>query len=156
MFATTGSIAMHSASFAGRAITAAMLAATLISGAARAQADADLGRQEFMRACASCHGADGKGGGPVAKSLAKEPADLTKLSEQNNGVFPVARVYAVIDGRVQVMVHGPREMPVWGDVYSRTLADRMPRDFMSKELADTLVRVRILILIEYLSTIQGK
>ena len=43
-----------------------------------------------------------------------------------------------------------------GDLYTQGLADRMPRDFMSKELRDVLVRVRILTLVEYLSTIQGK
>jgi hypothetical protein len=47
-------------------------------------------------------------------------------------------------------------MPVWGDIYTRGLSERAPRDFMSKELSDTLVRVRILTLVEYLSTIQAK
>jgi mono/diheme cytochrome c family protein len=126
------------------------------TGATWAQADSEFGKMEFMRSCASCHGVDGKGNGPVAKSLVKPPSDLTRLSENNKGVFPISRVYAVIDGRVQVMVHGPREMPVWGDAYTRGLADRMPRDFMSKEMIDILVRVRILTLIEYLSTIQTK
>jgi mono/diheme cytochrome c family protein len=116
----------------------------------------EFGKAEFLRSCASCHGASGKGDGPVAKSLTKKPADLTKLSESNQGVFPVARIYDVIDGRVQVMIHGSREMPVWGDTYSRELIARMPRDFMSKELADSMVRVRILMLIEYISTLQGK
>ena len=36
---------------------------------AMAQADTQLGKFEFMRSCASCHGADGKGTGPVAKTL---------------------------------------------------------------------------------------
>jgi mono/diheme cytochrome c family protein len=135
---------------------AAALAALSMNGTALAQDDANFGKHEFMRSCASCHGVSGKGDGPMAKSLVKTPHDLTKLSANNKGVFPIARIYAVIDGRVQVMVHGPRDMPVWGDVYTRGLADRTPRDFMSKELADTLVRVRILTLIEYLSTIQDK
>jgi hypothetical protein len=59
-----------------------------------------------MRSCASCHGVDGKGNGPVAKTLKQPPADLTKLSENNKGVFPISRVYGVIDGRIQVIVHG--------------------------------------------------
>jgi mono/diheme cytochrome c family protein len=116
----------------------------------------EFGKAEFLRSCASCHGPSGKGDGPVAKSLTKKPTDLTKLSEGNQGVFPVSRIYDIIDGRVQVMIHGPREMPIWGDVYSRELIARMPRDFMSKELADSMVRVRILMLIEYISTLQGK
>jgi mono/diheme cytochrome c family protein len=116
----------------------------------------EFGKGEYLRSCASCHGSSGKGDGPVAKSLTKKPADLTKLAENNQGVFPVARVYDVIDGRVQVMIHGTREMPIWGDIYTRELSARMPRDFMSKELADAMVRVRILMLIEYISTLQGK
>ena len=123
---------------------------------AMAQGDSELGKFEFMRSCASCHGADGKGTGPVAKTLKQQPADLTKLSENNKGVFPITRVFSVIDGRVQVIVHGPRQMPVWGDVYTQAINERAPRDFMSKELSDILVRVRILTLVEYLSSIQGK
>jgi hypothetical protein len=92
----------------------------------------------------------------VAKTLKQQPADLTKLTENNKGVFPIARVFGVIDGRVQVIVHGPRQMPVWGDVYAQGLGERAPRDFMSKELSDILVRVRILTLVEYLSSIQSK
>jgi len=123
---------------------------------ATAQGDSQLGKFEFMRSCASCHGTDGKGQGPVAKTLKQQPADLTKLSETNKGVFPIARVFGVIDGRVQVIVHGSRQMPVWGDVYTQSLSERAPRDFMSKELGDILVRVRILTLVEYLSSIQSK
>ena len=136
-----------------------LLATLMVFGVAdiaSGQDDSQLGKAEFMRSCAACHGIDGKGHGAAAKALKQQPSDLTKLSESNKGVFPIARVYAVIDGRVQVLVHGPREMPVWGDLYTQGLADRTPRDFMSKELRDVLVRVRILTLVEYLSTIQGK
>ena len=31
------------------------------------------------------------------------------------GVFPIGRLYEVIDGRGTVAVHGPRDMLVWGD-----------------------------------------
>ena len=98
----------------------------------------------------------GKGDGPAAKSLAKPPADLTKLSQNNSGVFPVARVYDVIDGRLQVIMHGTREMPVWGDVFRSELMARVPRESMSPELRDAMVRVRILMVIEYISKLQGK
>lgn len=123
---------------------------------AAAQDDSQLGKIEFMRSCASCHGMDGKGHGPVAKTLKHPPADLTKLSENNKGVFPISRVYGVIDGRIQVIVHGPRQMPVWGDIYTQAIKERAPRDFMSKEMNDILARVRILTLVEYISSIQSK
>ena len=71
-----------------------------------AQPEENPGRNEFLRSCASCHGVSGKGDGPVAKSLSPPPSDLTRLSEANNGVFPVSRVHEVIDGRIESLVHG--------------------------------------------------
>jgi hypothetical protein len=45
---------------------------------------------------------------------------------------------------------------VWGEVYARELNSRLPRDFMPKEMIEVMIRVRILGLIEYISTLQGK
>jgi hypothetical protein len=47
-------------------------------------------------------------------------------------------------------------MPVWGDIYTQAIKERAPRDFFSKEMSDILVRVRILTLVEYISSIQTK
>ena len=94
--------------------------------------------------------------GATAKHLAKRPADLTRLSEANGGVFPFVRVFEVIDGRLDVALHGPREMPVWADRYKRDLLSRLPREDVSGEMADILARRRILQVIEYISTLQGK
>ena len=116
----------------------------------------EFGKNEYVRSCAACHGVTGKGDGPVASSIKKSPADLTKLSEANKGVFPISRVYDVIDGRVEVMTHGTRDMPVWGEIYTRELISQLPRDFLSQEMIGAIVRVRILGLIEYISTLQGK
>jgi hypothetical protein len=107
----------------------------------------EYGKNDYGKFCAECHGATGKGDGKFAKSLKRAPGDLTKLSENNKGVFPTLRIYDVIDGRIEVMSHGKREMPVWGDVFT---------DSMSKETSDYLVRRRILSIIEYISTLQGK
>ena len=120
-----------------------------------AQPEENPGRQEFLRSCASCHGISGKGDGPVAKSLRTPPPDLTKLSEANNGVFPVSRVYEVIDGRIERLVHGSRDMPVWGERYMQGMINRDSEQFTSKELAEAFVRARILALVEYISTLQG-
>ncbi|MGB7772065.1 MAG: hypothetical protein WBL43_09525 [Pseudolabrys sp.] len=68
-----------------------------------------------MSSCAPCHGADGKGKGPLsANKLKTKPADLTALAKKNNGVFPVSAVYEAIDGRNAIESHGAREMPIWG------------------------------------------
>nr|WP_202314889.1 MULTISPECIES: c-type cytochrome [unclassified Mesorhizobium] len=72
------------------------------------------GETEFLASCAVCHGEDGKGHGPLAPELVRQPADLTRLSDRNGGDFPYNRVFAVIDGRYTVPGHGNREMPVWG------------------------------------------
>ena len=121
-----------------------------------AQGARQFSKKEFTNSCAPCHGGTGKGDGPVAKSLTKAPADLTKLSQKNGGVFPLSRVHDVIDGRTAVLAHGPREMPVWGDAYARELQNRWGRDLLSDELVQLMARVRILMLVEYISTLQGE
>jgi mono/diheme cytochrome c family protein len=98
---------------------AALLAMIGIADAYAQASSSKFGEKEYLKSCASCHGRTGKGDGPVADSLKRRPTDLTKLSENNKGVFPFARTYEVIDGRFNVMVHGPRDMPIWGDVYTR-------------------------------------
>jgi mono/diheme cytochrome c family protein len=116
----------------------------------------DYGKNDYVKFCVQCHGETGKGDGKFAKSLKRLPADLTKLSENNGGVFPSSRIYDVIDGRIEVMNHGKRDMPVWGNVLTDELIGRLPRDSMSKETSDYLVRRRILSIIEYISTLQRK
>ena len=75
-----------------------------------------LGAMMFRTYCASCHGASGRGDGPVADQFRRTPPDLTKYSARNGGVFPGERVNRIIDGR-DVPAHGDREMPVWGDAF---------------------------------------
>jgi mono/diheme cytochrome c family protein len=135
----------------------AMIAIASVSDA-RGQGP-ELGESEFMNSCASCHGPAGKGDGPVISSLIKPPPDLTKLSERNGGVFPFSRVHEVIDGTIPVMTHGTRDMPVWGQVYRRNARSSQQGtgpSFLPNEIAEALVRVKMLALIEYISTLQGK
>ena len=135
----------------------ALFAASAMMGtidALHAQPEENPGRNEFLRSCASCHGVSGKGDGPVAKSLSSPPSDLTRLSEANNGVFPILRVHEVIDGRVERLVHGTRDMPVWGDRYMQEMISPESRDWVSKEWNEAIVRRRILALVEYISTLQ--
>ena len=99
---------------------------------------------QYQASCASCHGADGKGTGPVAASLNKKPADLTVLAKQNNGVFPFGRIYETIDGRIEVKSHGTREMPVFGYI------------FWGLYEPESVMRSRILALIDYIYRIQEK
>ena len=118
----------------------------------------EVGKLEYFNSCASCHGPEGRGDGTVAKSLKRTPADLTKLSQTNKGVFPFSRVYDVIDGRFDVETHGKREMPVWGQVYQPWASgkDRKIAPYVSNELGEWIVHARILALVEYISTLQEK
>lgn len=97
-------------------LTIAGLAAGF-AGAAEAQ-PSDIGRSEFLSSCASCHGADGKGKGPVSGQLKVPPSDLTILARNNNGVFPTNAVYETIYGSKTVPAHGTREMPIWGERFN--------------------------------------
>jgi mono/diheme cytochrome c family protein len=115
---------------------------------------AEFGRDEYVWSCAACHGIAGKGDGAAARSFNTPPTDLTRLLEANKGVFPVSRVYDVIDGRAHVVAHGMRDMPVWGGTYMRQL--RYPGSTLSQEAMEAMVRARILGLIEYIWTLQGK
>lgn len=102
------------------------------------------GEQLYVRHCASCHGITGKGDGPVAQSLGKPTPDLTTLARQ--GRFDEANLMAIIDGRRVVPVHGPREMPVWGAVFSAEHEESPYQEYT------TLLHTEVLV--EYLRTIQ--
>jgi mono/diheme cytochrome c family protein len=92
----------------------ALAAATgCVDRESRHVAGADL----FLRYCASCHGVDAKGNGPIAAALKRPPADLTTLARRAGGHFDEGAVMAKIDGRRLVAEHGAREMPVWGVVF---------------------------------------
>jgi mono/diheme cytochrome c family protein len=104
--------------------------------------DSLIGKDSFEAYCASCHGAEGRGNGPVARELKAAPSDLTMLANRNRGVFPRDQVKAVLTGAARtVAAHGPTEMPIWGPLF---------RAFES----DARVRVRIDNLVNYLETVQ--
>jgi mono/diheme cytochrome c family protein len=99
----------------GAILLAVLFAATgSASAAEKAVRKIDLGKTEYESNCASCHGLTGKGDGTLKPYLTKSSTDLTLLAKQNGGVFPINRVYEVIDGRTDVKAHGGRDMPVWG------------------------------------------
>lgn len=87
------------------------------------------GKDLFEFYCASCHGRDGAGGGPVVAALKTAPPDLTVMARRNDGVLPKAHVEAILKGGARVPAHGSTEMPVWGPIF-RALdpADRTAND----------------------------
>ncbi|MCC7031522.1 MAG: c-type cytochrome [Acidobacteria bacterium] len=99
----------------------------------------------FSTYCVVCHGADGKGTGPLADSLKRRPSDLTLLARNNGGTYPRDMVAKIVDGREGVKGHGGGDMPVWGDAFERS-ADAGPQ----------AVKDRIDALVEYLAGMQVK
>ncbi len=95
--------------------------------------------------CATCHGTDGKGMGPMTEWLKIKSPDLTRLSIREGGKFPLSRVQRIIAGEENITAgHGTREMPVWGPVFSQIAWDQ------------DLGRVRVFNLAKYLEKIQEK
>src|SRR6056297_2702576 len=82
----------------------------------------DAGKQEYMDACASCHGESGAGDGPLAELMTVEVPDLTKIAARNDGAFPFQQIFMVVDGRSGVRGHG-YPMPVWGARYRAEAGD---------------------------------
>ncbi len=85
-----------------------------LASAAFAQ-DADRGARTFRDHCATCHGLEATGDGPMSSILVVAPPDLTGLAAAEGGVFPLERVVRKIDGRDPIMAHGG-PMPVFGIV----------------------------------------
>ena len=132
-----------------------------LAGAAQAK-DVDIGKSEFQSSCASCHGADGKGKGPVSEQLKVPPSDLTMLARNNNGVFPTNAVYETIYGSKAVPAHGSREMPIWGERFNPIV--KLPHNVDPsywkmagpEQSPEVVVRTRILAVVDYLNRIQQK
>lgn len=73
------------------------------------------GEELYGRFCASCHGLQGRGDGPVASSLRVEVPDLTLTARRARDADPRDRIVRIIDGRYIIGAHGTRLMPVWGE-----------------------------------------
>jgi hypothetical protein len=94
---------------------------------------------------ATCHGADAKGNGPMAKSLKVAPSDLTRTAARNGGTIPLTRVERIISGEKQPPSrHGTSEMPVWGPIFSHVDRDqdigRVRIDNLARYLRDIQVQ----------------
>ena len=75
------------------------------------------GKEMYLQYCASCHGKDGRGGGPAAAALKLPPTNLTSLATRNDGTFPEVRISRIIEGSDDLAAHGSRDMPTWGQVF---------------------------------------
>jgi len=126
----------------------ALVLVLLASAAGAAEQKADLkaigqGRALFRQYCSSCHGVDGKGGGPSAAALKTPPADLTTLTK--GGKFDDAAVRTWIDGTHAASAHGERDMPVWGRVFAKA----------GERASEAGAQTDIWMLVSYIESIQA-
>ncbi len=105
----------------------------------------DNGRQHYVRYCASCHGIEGGGDGPVAEALTVPPTDIRMYRRDNDGVFSVDDLIEIIKGAKDVRAHGSREMPVWGNIWTEVNGRAVP---------DEQVDRRVNELVEYIRSVQ--
>ena len=109
-------------------------------------AETDQGKQVYIQYCASCHGKDARGNGPVSPYLKIKAADLTLLKKRSKGIYPMSKVMSAIDGSRAVRAHGDREMPVWGEIFRK--------EAESAKYTELTSLLKIKIIAEYIATIQ--
>jgi mono/diheme cytochrome c family protein len=114
---------------------------------------AQIGRIEYMTACAQCHGIDGQGDGVIAGYLTVDVPDLTAIQRENDGIFPAGVLFEIIEGGGGTSAHGTREMPAWGDRYSAEAYAVLGWPHEPEE-REAFVRGRILALVEYVAGMQ--
>ena len=95
--------------------------ALVVASAISAPAE-EIGEATFQQYCATCHGLDAKGEGPLTELLLEKVPDLTVLTQENDGKFPMLDVIHIVDGRTGVRAHGG-PMPVYGRIFSAEAAD---------------------------------
>jgi mono/diheme cytochrome c family protein len=100
----------------------------------------------FRNNCAACHGLEGRGDGPVSKTLKRKVSDLTGLSVRNGGTFPVIHVRTAITFGADDLqpAHGSKTMPIWGPIFHEI------------EFDQDLGNVRLEIVTKYLESILRK
>jgi mono/diheme cytochrome c family protein len=93
-----------------------LLGLVLLSTASISSADeVSEGKASYLRICAACHGVKADGNGPAAPAFTTRASDLRFLSARYGNPLPQDQIARFIDGRADVIAHGPRDMPVWGD-----------------------------------------
>lgn len=104
------------------------------------------GAYSYRTYCASCHGMDGKGDGPLAENLRFHPPDLSLIAKRSGGEFPTEKVIRIVDGRKPLSGHGGPDMPIWGDAFRNA----------ETGYEDEAARAKIRQVVDYLKTLQAK
>lgn len=101
------------------------------------------GKQAYLEDCSACHGTGGKGDGPLARDLAKAPADLTTLTARYGGTYPRDYVMSTIDG-LHRQEGFSYEMPEFGAGFMGEIV----------MVGATPIPARLLALANYIGTLQ--
>ena len=75
-------------------------------------ADLAAAKKDFVRFCAKCHGAEGKGDGPQADALDPKPRDLTDCARMKP-ITDDTLFTAIKEGGAAVKLS--KDMPAWKD-----------------------------------------
>lgn len=134
-----------------RSVILASLALALLSACASTATHSPrqlTGMEMYQQLCASCHGVDGHGDGPVSSLIRIGVPDLTRIAQRDGGEFPAEDIRRTIDGRWDRRAHGARDMPVWGwqlyDLSSTHAAEeRAIVDSMIGRLVDYLRSIQV-------------
>jgi mono/diheme cytochrome c family protein len=100
------------------------------------------GKDSFEFYCASCHGRDGAGDGPMVGRLKTRPPDLRFLSHKYDGSFDRERVLRFIAEGDHGPEHRATDMLAWGPV------------LQGLERSDKLVAIRIANIVDYIASLQ--
>ncbi len=106
------------------------------------------GRAIYNEKCAMCHGAQGKGDGPLAADLGKAPADLTQIAARRGGVWPRLEVMSIVDGYSKRYLPGS-EMPIYDDFVEGPLVT-----FDTGNGTTSRTPQPLLLIVDYLETLQ--
>lgn len=123
-----------------------LTAVTVLGTSIGAFAD-DIGKEAFQQYCATCHGIEANGDGPLTELMTQKVPDLTTLAQRNEGEFPMLQVIHSIDGRTGLRGHGG-PMPVYGQVFR---AEASGHDTYGSAIE---ARGRVLSIAYYLETLQ--
>ena len=110
--------------------------------------DIAAGKADFVKHCAPCHGENGQGHGPEVDVIPGiKPADLTRISIRNGGVFPRNEIADTIDGRKLIPSHKRFDMPFWGVNFQEEGKEFSPG-------SEAKASHRIEAIVDYIETIQ--
>ncbi len=97
----------------------------------------------FAENCTYCHGADGKGGGPLAVAKKLTPPDLTTLAARTKGKFPMNHVSDELRHGGGGDADGDKTMPVWRKIFAH-------------ECGEAYAQQAVIELEKFLTTLQEK